>query len=134
MKKALLLLVFSAIATSYVIAQDNSSFGIKFSGFVKTDIIWDSRQTVAAREGHFLLYPANEKLDAEGNDINAKATFTMLSIQTRIRGTIKGPDALGATYFPLHVGEYRVYQVDGTRYFSFNDSIESRVLSNAHLK
>ena len=96
MKKGLLLLVFSAIIAASTIAQDNKSFGIKFSGFVKTDIFWDSRQTVAAREGHFLLYPTNERLDADGNDINAKANFNMLSIQTRLRGTITGPDALGA--------------------------------------
>ncbi|MCK4569114.1 MAG: hypothetical protein KAT76_02415 [Bacteroidales bacterium] len=96
MKKGLLLLVFSSIIAASTIAQDSKSFGIKFSGFVKTDIYWDSRQTIAAREGHFLLYPANERLDADGNDINAKANFNMLSIQTRLRGTITGPDALGA--------------------------------------
>jgi len=96
MKKSLILFVFSTLLSVVTIAQDNKAFGIKFSGFVKTDIFWDSRQTVAAREGHFLLYPANEKLDAEGNDINAKANFNMLSIQTRLRGTITGPDALGA--------------------------------------
>ncbi len=96
MKKSLLFLVFSVFFASGIMAQDESSFGIKFSGFVKTDIFWDSRQTIAAREGHFLLYPANEDLDAEGNDINAKANFNMLSIQTRLRGTITGPDALGA--------------------------------------
>jgi len=96
MKKSLLLVVFLAIWAMVSVAQDNSSFGIRFSGFVKTDMFWDSRQTVAAREGHFLLYPTNEKLDAEGNDINAKANFNFLSIQTRLRGTITGPDALGA--------------------------------------
>ena len=96
MKKGLFLFVFSAILAASTIAQDTPSFGIKFSGFVKTDIFWDSRQTVAAREGHFLLFPTNENLDAEGNDINAKANFNMLSIQTRLRGTITGPDALGA--------------------------------------
>jgi hypothetical protein len=71
-------------------------FGIGFSGFVKTDLIFDSRQTVSAREGHFLLFPENEKLDADGNDIHAKANFNILSIQTRLAGTITGPDALGA--------------------------------------
>jgi len=96
MKKGLLLLVFSTIIAASAIAQDNKSFGIKFSGFVKTDIYWDSRQTVSIREGHFLLYPTNERLDADGNDINAKPNFNMLSIQTRLRGTITGPDALGA--------------------------------------
>ena len=96
MKKSLLLLLFSAIWAMVSFAQDNSGFGIKFSGFVKTDMFWDSRQTVAAREGHFLLYPSNEDLDADGNDINAKANFNMLSIQTRLRATLTGPDALGA--------------------------------------
>jgi hypothetical protein len=96
MKKSLLLVLFSLILTATSIAQDNNSFGIRFSGFVKTDIFWDSRQTVSVREGHFLLYPKNEKLDANGEDINAKANFNMLSIQTRLRGTITGPDALGA--------------------------------------
>lgn len=96
MRKSLLLIVFSVILTASSISQDNKSFGIKFSGFVKTDIFWDSRQTVAAREGHFLLYPKNEKPDANGEDINAKPNFNMLSIQTRLRGTITGPDALGA--------------------------------------
>lgn len=72
------------------------NFGIIFSGYVKTDFIFDSRQTVNARDGHFLLYPENEKLDAQGNDINARANFNILSIQTRLAGSIWGPDALGA--------------------------------------
>ena len=71
-------------------------FGITFSGFVKTDIFFDSRQTISAREGHFLLFPENEKLDAEGADINAKSSYNFLSIQTRVAGSITGPDALGA--------------------------------------
>jgi len=71
-------------------------FGITFSGFVKTDFIFDSRQTIASREGHFLLFPENEKLDADGYDIHAKANFNILSIQTRLAGSITGPDALGA--------------------------------------
>ncbi len=79
-----------------VAAEKKPLFGIVFSGFVKTDFIFDSRQTVNAREGHFLLFPENIKEDAEGNDINAKANFNILSIQTRLAGSIFGPDALGA--------------------------------------
>jgi hypothetical protein len=71
-------------------------FSVKFSGFVKTDIFFDSRQTVSARDGHFLLFPENEKLDVEGADINAKASYNFLSIQTRGAASISGPDALGA--------------------------------------
>jgi hypothetical protein len=33
---------------------------IKISGYVKNDFYYDTRQTIAAREGLFLLYPAEE--------------------------------------------------------------------------
>ncbi len=76
--------------------KDESEFGIKFSGFVKNDFFFDTRQTVSAREGHFLLFPANEKLSIDGEDINAKSNFNFLSIQSRLTGKISGPDAFGA--------------------------------------
>jgi hypothetical protein len=81
-------------------------FGISFSGFVKTDIFFDSRQTVSARDGHFLLFPENEKLDPDGKDINAKSSFNFLSIQTRLAGSITGPDALGAKTSGYIEGEF----------------------------
>jgi len=76
--------------------KEEPKFGISFSGFVKTDIFYDSRQTVNIREGHFLLYPENKKPDLYGNDINAKDQFGILSIQTRLTGKITGPDVLKA--------------------------------------
>ncbi|MBE9481668.1 MAG: hypothetical protein IMY69_08235, partial [Bacteroidetes bacterium] len=89
MKKHLLIL-FVLIFPIILVAQDNKNFGIKFSGFVKSDIFWDSRQTVDVREGHFCLYPQNEKLDINGKDVNAKSKFNILSIQTRLKGNITG--------------------------------------------
>jgi len=95
MKKSIFLLGL-AFLPLMIFSQDEAAFGIKFSGYVKSDLLWDSRQTVDIREGHFLLYPKPELLDPEGNDINAKASYNFLNIQTRLRGDIKGPDALGA--------------------------------------
>lgn len=91
-------LVFVVLAfVGFGLAQgQEGNFGIKFSGFVKNDFFFDSRQTVAAREGHFLLWPAAQELDANGLDINAKSRFNMLAIQTRLTGKIYGPDAFGA--------------------------------------
>lgn len=86
------LLFFILLCPVFVFSQENNSFGIKFHGFVKSDVLFDSRQTVDAREGHFLLYPKNESLDPDGEDINAKSSFNMLSIQTRLKGFITGPD------------------------------------------
>ncbi len=42
------------------VKTEENKFGVKFSGFVKNDFFYDTRQTVAAREGHFLLWPAAE--------------------------------------------------------------------------
>ena len=86
--KKVLLFVFIALCPVLMFAQDTGKFGIKFSGFVKSDFIFDSRQSVAVREGHFHLYPLNELSDADGVDINAQPNFNILSIQTRLKGTI----------------------------------------------
>jgi hypothetical protein len=83
-----------------------STVGISFSGFVKTDVMLDSRQTVAFREGHFLLFPLPVLNDQYGADINAKANLNILSIQTRLAGKITGPDALGAKTSSLIEGEF----------------------------
>lgn len=76
--------------------KEAPKFGISFSGFVKTDIFYDTRQAINIREGHFLLYPENVLPDANSRDINAKPAFNILSIQSRLRGAITGPNAFGA--------------------------------------
>ncbi|MEI7492815.1 MAG: hypothetical protein WCK92_15545 [Bacteroidota bacterium] len=76
--------------------EKKAAFGIIFSGYVKTDIFFDTRQTVGLRDGHFLLFPEGPKYDADGADINAKSAYNILSIQTRLCGSIWGPDAIGA--------------------------------------
>jgi len=82
------------------------AFGISFSGFIKTDLIYDSRQTVSLREGHYLLYPKGEALDPDGRDENAASSFHMLSVQTRLLGKITGPDAFGAKTSGLIEAEF----------------------------
>lgn len=92
-------------------ANDNDKdkppqFGITFSGFVKNDIFFDTRQTVSIREGHFLLFPRGPQLDPAGNDLNDESNFNMLSIQTRLVGRITAPDALGAKVSGLVEAEF----------------------------
>jgi len=86
--------------------QGESNFGIKFSGYIKTDLIADSRQTVAAREGHFLLYPSYENPDLNGDDANARANLNILAIQTRLKGTVTGPEAFGARSLGIIEGAF----------------------------
>ncbi len=102
------ILLFGALAAG-LFAQGEvkpPTFGISFSGFVKTDIFYDSRQTVNIREGHFLLFPKGEQLDKDGRDVNAASSFHMLAIQTRLQGRITGPDAFGAKTSGLIEAEF----------------------------
>jgi len=100
LKRNLLIFSFSVLFFSQSLfsqeKKEEPKFGIKFSGFVKTDAFYDTRQTVNIREGHFLLYPEATYFDANKKDINAKSNFNMLSIQSRLKGAISGPDAFGA--------------------------------------
>jgi hypothetical protein len=89
-----------------VTASAQSDFGITLSGFVKTDLMYDTRQTVNLREGHFLLYPAPVTNDTAGKDINANPAFNILSIQSRLTGKLTAPDALGAKISGLLEGEF----------------------------
>ncbi len=84
-------LILFVLSSTIIIAQPN----IKFGGFIKTDVMYDTRQTVNAREGHFLLYPDREILDANKEDINATPNFNILSIQTRVNAKIDGVELLG---------------------------------------
>lgn len=76
--------------------KDEPKFGIGFTGFIKNDFFWDTRESYTIREGDFLLYPKEVSLDAEGIDINDKSSFNFLSIQSRLTGKITAPDAFGA--------------------------------------
>ena len=131
MKQCLLLLIAVIFLSLAPVAQTTEKeqkaplFGISFTGFVKTDIFFDSRQTNSPREGHFLLFPENEKLDPEGNDINAKGSFNILSIQTRLAGNIFGPDALGAKTSAYIEGEF---------FGNINSGINSFRLRHAWIK
>ncbi len=77
-------------------ADNTASFGIKLYGFLRNDIMYDSRQIVSAREGDLSLYAKDKLPDANGKDINAAPTFHMLAITSRLGGTITGPNAFGA--------------------------------------
>lgn len=70
--------------------------GIRFSGFVKNDFWWDTRQVFTTREDLFLWYPKNIQKDADGKDINAKPVFNFTAMTARLSLSLTGPDAFGA--------------------------------------
>lgn len=129
MKKSIYIL----IAIGFIFCQETNGqekekeklFGIKFTGFVKNDFIFDTRQIVSARDGHFLLYPQNVRLDPDGEDINAKASFNYLAIQSRLTGKITGPDAFGAKTSGM---------IEGAFFGHIESNINSFRLRHAYIK
>lgn len=103
-----LFLVFAFNANSQTATEkkaDPTPIGIKFSGFIRNDIMIDSRQTVNSCEGDILLYPSDVAKDAKGTDRNAAASFNILPISTRFTANFTGPDAFGAKTSAILEGE-----------------------------
>ncbi len=96
-KHILLACLLMFLSVTQLSANDNEKrLKFDFYGFVNYEMMFDTRQVVNAREGHVILYPENEKLDADGNDINAAPSFNFLIISSRFGVKIGGPDAFGA--------------------------------------
>lgn len=101
MKKLVILI---ALIAAPLFAQDGQL--VKFSGFVRSDAIFDSRRHVTLREDAISLYPAPEALDSEGDDLAKRSSLTMLTLHTRLTGKAQGPDCFGAKTFALIEGEF----------------------------
>jgi len=89
---------FSKLTTVNDLEQTSqeSRWTVKLSGFIGTDLFWDTRQVVESRDGLLLFYPENVKKDIHGKDINARPSFNFLALNTRLTVRIQAPDALGA--------------------------------------
>ncbi len=97
MKNQISVVLITLLAMAFGYSQSSDSdkkFGINWSGFVKTDFMYDTRQVVNAREGHFNILPASENI-VGGKDLNDQSNFNILSIQTRLKAAISGPDFFG---------------------------------------
>ena len=96
----------NAQTTTVKPAMDTAKWGFQLYGFVRNDIMYDSRQMLSLREGDFSIFPKDKLLDANGSDINAAPTFHMLAITSRIGGNITGPNAFGAKTSAIFEAEF----------------------------
>lgn len=85
-----------AFIPGLLIAQDESKYDLNFSGFISYESIFDTRQTVSAREGDVLIFPSRIMDDLNGDDINAQPNFNMFAIHSRLKADVSGPDIFGA--------------------------------------
>ncbi len=95
MKRSLLLYFFTLPLLVGAQNSNEGGFAVRFGGFIKNDFFYDTRQVIAAREGHFLLWPARPSLDHEGRDINDVPSLNFLSIQTRLNAAFTAPEVHG---------------------------------------
>lgn len=65
-------------------------------GWARIDYVFDSRQNAYVREYNLNLYPLDEKLDANGKDINEAGGSNFLAITSRLGVKFRGPDVWGA--------------------------------------
>ncbi|MFZ4740428.1 MAG: hypothetical protein ACOYLE_04635 [Bacteroidales bacterium] len=106
-KLSILLVIASIFSSLSSFSQkDTAKFGIKFNGFVNSQLMYDSRQTVGGRETMLVLYPENKRLDKNGKDVNASPSFNQLAMITRLTGKVWGPDAWGAKTSALFEGDF----------------------------
>lgn len=98
MKKQIVLL--SCIATASLlngiapvsVPNSTSAYYPKFSGYIKSEHWYDSRQVVGLRDNEYLLYPAAAACDTLGQDTNATGQFNGSIIQTRLRLEFTAPE------------------------------------------
>ena len=126
MKNFILMLLIIVIPTiSFSQKKEKEKIKLSVSGFVKSDFFWDTRQTVSAREGHFLLFPKPIQLDAAGADINEGLNFNFLSIQSRV-----GLSIVGGTIFNAKVSG----KIEGDFFGQMNPNINLFRLRHAYIK
>jgi len=133
MKKIVLLSLFFTLVVMSVSAQEKQELGISLKGFVKNDVFLDSRQTVSAREGHFLLWPKPESLDARGEDVNEQPQFNMLALQSRLSGVITGPEMLGARTSGMIEGDFFAQANDNINLFRLRHAFVRLTWENTEL-
>jgi hypothetical protein len=87
-----LLFILASGCISYSVAQSNDNpIKVELHGYVNYEVVHDSRQVKAAREGDILIFPMPVTLDAAGNDIYNKGELSMFTFDSRLRTDISGP-------------------------------------------
>lgn len=100
LSKRVLVLIFGALISSSILAQDNSSEDktkVSFFGYVSYEAIFDSHRSVYTRDGELYLFPSAPVYhEGTGELLNKNPQLNMLSLQSRLGAKVAGPDVLGA--------------------------------------
>ena len=83
-------------ATVAPVKPAEKEWDVSLYGFIRTDYIWDTRKSAQVREYNLNLYPLDEVLDANGDDLNGVGASNFLAITSRLGVKVKGPNVWGA--------------------------------------
>jgi hypothetical protein len=108
MKKVLIIAGFFISVFSF--SQEDKSiekpYKVDLYGFARVDYSWDTRQSAQVREYHLNLWPLDEKLDANSDDINASGASNFLSVVSRLGIKASGPDVWGGKVTGVLEGDF----------------------------
>lgn len=99
MHKFITLFISISLLAGTVHAQQDSTqspWEVNLSGFVRYDAFYQDREHLQALEGLLTLFPLDKNQLSDGTDAHGLGSFNMLSIASRMRLGVCGPDALGA--------------------------------------
>jgi len=92
MKKITLSLMVALFAISGMAQVSiGKDFKLKIYGQVRTDIFYNSRANTESVDGLFYSFPKDEKLDANGKDLNGSASSNMYAVYSRMGFDFAGP-------------------------------------------
>lgn len=94
--RGLLIIIILSMIGPRLKAQDEKRFGLEAYGWVSGMYFYDTRQTSSAREGLLSYYPLNQRLDANGKDINARPNSNLNFATSRVGMRFYTPDLFGA--------------------------------------
>lgn len=83
-------LIFTAWVSNYAQEKQENKTEVKWSGYIKADYIYDTRQSVSSRKGHFFLYPT-----APGNPNDNDDNLNGFALESRLKVDINGSNFFG---------------------------------------
>lgn len=98
--------IYGNAQTTTTPAPAEKEWDVNLYGFIRTDYIFDTRKSAQVREYNLNLYPLDEQLDTNGDDINAAEASNFLSIVSRLGVKVKGPNVWGAKMTGVLEGDF----------------------------
>ena len=100
-----------------VAQEQQEELKLNVTGYVGYDFFFDTYESVTSRDGAVYLYPVEEGIDLNGDDINKNFQAQMLSVQSRTKLTASGLNLLGAKTKAVIEGDFLGTGTPYTRLF-----------------